>query len=225
MAQQVVMTDPRKSDYFYEEAIKTLRTNIEFSGRSIRTIMMTSCFPNEGKSDLIMQLAREFGHIGKRVILVDADIRKSVLVSRYQVRQQVKGLSQFLSGQTGVESIIYETNFDNVDIIFSGPYAPNPAELLSDDSMKELLRYLKGQYDYVLIDTPPISGMIDAAIIAKDCSGAILVIESERVSYKVAQKAKAQLEKSGCRILGAVLNKVDVEKDRYYSKYSDYYRK
>ena len=83
---------------------------------------------------------------------------------------------------------------------------------------------MREKYDYILIDTPPISNLIDAAIAAKQCDGAILVIESELVSYKVAAKAKAQLELSGCRILGAVLNKVDVKKDKYYSKYNDYYR-
>ena len=99
MEQRVILTDPRKLDYFYEEAIKTLRTNIQFSGRDIKTIMFTSCFPNEGKSDTLIQLAKEIGKAGKRVLLVDADIRKSTFVRRYRVRLTVKGLSQYLSGQ------------------------------------------------------------------------------------------------------------------------------
>lgn len=221
----VVLTDPKKPNYFYEEAVKTLRTNVQFGGRGIQSIVLTSCFPNEGKSDIVMQLAREFGNMGKKVLLLDADIRKSALAARYQVTQTVRGLSQYLSGQTTLPAIIYQTNFDGVDVIFSGPSAPNPSELLEDEAFAELLAEMKRHYDYILIDTPPINGIIDAAVIAKQCDGAILVIESKLVSYRIAQKAKDQLEKSGCRILGAVLNKVDQEQDRYYSKYGYYYKK
>lgn len=225
MDQTIILTDPKKPNYFYEEAMKTLRTNIQFGGRGIQTIVLTSCFPNEGKSDVVMQLAREFGNMGKKVLLLDADIRKSALASRYQVQKTVKGLSQYLSGQSTMPAILYATNFQNVDIVFSGPSAPNPSELLEDDAFAELLQEMKRHYDYILIDTSPINGIIDAAVVAKQCDGAILIIESELVSYKVAQKAKEQLEKTGCRLLGAVLNKVDQEQDKYYSKYGYYYKK
>ena len=222
--QNVVMTDPRKSDYFYEEAIKTLRTNIQFSGIDIKTIVVTSCYPNEGKSDVTFQLALEIGKMGKKVLVVDADIRKSAYVSRYQIKERISGLSQYLSGQRREADIIYRTNFEGVDMIFAGPTAPNPSELLEQESFSQLLGSLREKYDYVLIDTPPIASLIDAAIAAKQCDGAILVIESGTVSRRTALKAKEQLEMSGCRLLGAVLNKVDVRKDKYYSKYSYYYK-
>ena len=222
--QNVVMTDPRKSDYFYEEAIKTLRTNIQFSGIDIKTIVLTSCYPNEGKSDVTFQLALEIGKMGKKVLVVDADIRKSAYVSRYQIKERISGLSQYLSGQRREADIIYRTNFEGVDMIFAGPTAPNPSELLEQESFSQLLGSLREKYDYVLIDTPPIGSLIDAAIAAKQCDGAILVIESGTVSRRTALKAKEQLEMSGCRLLGAVLNKVDVRKDKYYSKYSYYYK-
>ena len=222
--QNVVMTDPRKSDYFYEEAIKTLRTNIQFSGIDIKTIVLTSCYPNEGKSDVTFQLALEIGKMGKKVLVVDADIRKSAYVSRYQIKERISGLSQYLSGQRREADIIYRTNFEGVDMIFAGPTAPNPSELLEQESFSQLLGSLREKYDYVLIDTPPIGNLIDAAIAAKQCDGAILVIESGTVSRRTALKAKEQLEMSGCRLLGAVLNKVDVRKDKYYSKYSYYYK-
>lgn len=222
--QNVVMTDPRKSDYFYEEAIKTLRTNIQFSGIDIKTIVVTSCYPNEGKSDVTFQLALEIGKMGKKVLVVDADIRKSSYVSRYQIKERISGLSQYLSGQRREADIIYRTNFEGVDMIFAGPTAPNPSELLEQESFSQLLGSLREKYDYVLIDTPPVGSMIDAAIAAKQCDGAILVIESETVSRRAALKAKEQLEMTGCRLLGAVLNKVDVRKDKYYSKYSYYYK-
>lgn len=219
MEQKVVLTDIRKKDYFYEEAIKTLRTNIQFTGKNVKTIMFTSCFPNEGKSDVTFQLCQEIGNMGKRVLLLDADIRRSAYVNRYRIKQKVNGLSQYLSGQLAKEFLIYQTNFLNVDIIFAGPMAPNPSELLEEEAFRELLAEARAHYDYIIIDTPPVGSVIDAAIIAKESDGAVLVIESERVSYKVAQKSMEQLEKTGCKILGAVLNKVNIEKNKYYGKY------
>lgn len=224
MEQKVVLTDIRKKDYFYEEAIKTLRTNIQFTGKNVKTIMFTSCFLNEGKSDVTFQLCQEIGNMGKRVLLIDADIRKSAYVNRYRIKQKVNGLSQYLSGQLAKEFLIYQTNFLNVDIIFAGPMAPNPSELLEEEAFRELLAEVRGCYDYIIIDTPPVGSVIDAAIIAKESDGAVLVIESERVSYKVAQKSMEQLEKTGCKILGAVLNKVNIEKNKYYGKYDYYYK-
>ena len=223
MEQKVVITDIRKKDYFYEEAIKTLRTNIQFTGKNVKTIMFTSCFPNEGKSDVTFQLCQEIGNMGKRVLLIDADIRRPAYVSRYRIKQKVNGLSQYLSGQLAKEFLIYQTNFLNVDIIFAGPMAPNPSELLEEPAFHELLTESREYYDYIIIDTPPVGSVIDAAIIAKESDGAVLVIESERVSYKVAQKVKEQMEKTGCKLLGVVLNKVNIEKNKYYGKYDYYY--
>lgn len=223
MEQKVVMTDVRKKDYFYEEAIKTLRTNIQFTGKNIKTIMFTSCLPNEGKSDIAFQLSQEIGNMGKKVLLIDADIRRSVYSNRYKIKEKVNGLSQYLSGQLAKEFLIYQTNYLNVDMIFSGPLAPNPSELLEETSFSDLLKELRMVYDYIIIDTPPLGNVTDAAIVAKECDGAVLVVESERVSYKLAQKIKEQLEKTGCKLLGAVLNKVNIEKNKYYGKYDYYY--
>ncbi len=222
MEQKITMTDPRKADYFYEEAIKTLRTNIQFAGRDVKTIMFTSCYPNEGKSDILFQLAKEIGKTGKKVLVLDADIRKSIYVRRYRINQSVNGLSQYLSGQVDRKWIVYSTNFEGVDIVLAGPSAPNPSELLEEKAFDELLEEKRREYDYILIDTPPMANLVDAAVVARRCDGAVLVIESELVSYKVAQKVQRQLQKSGCRILGAVLNKVDTKKDKYYSNYTKY---
>ena len=223
--EKAILNDIRKQDYFYVENIKTLRTNLQFCGKDMKTVVITSCYPNEGKSNIALSLAQELGRIGKKVLLLDADIRKSTYQSRYLVDMEIKGLSQYLSGQIGGHGIIYSTNFPNMHMVFAGPTAPNPSELLSDDNFTLLLEEARECYDYVLVDTPPMTSVIDAAIVAKECDGAILVIESDAVSFKVAQKAKVQLEKSGCRILGAVLNKVDVKKDKYYSKYYGKYGK
>ena len=220
---RVIMADPKQNDYFYEEAIKTLRTNIQFTGTEVKSIVITSCYPNEGKSDVVFQLALEIGKMGKKVLVLDADIRKSSYISRFQVKQKTAGLSQYLSGQSGLQDIVYSTNFRDVDIIFAGPPAPNPSELLAQESFASLVHTMRGKYDYVLVDTPPVGSLTDAAVVARQCDGAILVVESDLVSRRVALKAKQQLEMSGCHILGAVLNKVDIKKNKYYSKYSYYY--
>ena len=223
------LTDRRNPDYFYSESIKTLRTNIQLSGQSIKTILVTSCYPNEGKSDIALSLAQELGSIGKKVLLLDADIRKTAYVGRLEVQEEVKGLSQLLSGQAGLQDIIYNTNFPNMDIIFGGPSAPNPSGLLSENIFKILFKELKDYYNYILIDTPPIGTVIDAAVIGRCCDGAVFLIQPGNVRYRDAQKAFAQLEKSGCRILGAVLNKIDTSGDKYYSSYykhyGEYYRR
>lgn len=219
----VTMNDPRKTDYAYEEAIKTLRTNLQFAGRNVKCILITSCFPNEGKSDVAFQLAKEIANIGKRIVLVDADIRKSSFANRYRIGKPVKGLSHYLCGAVDMEKICYQTDTPSMDMIFAGSLVPNPSELLEEDALGELIHDLREQYDYILIDTPPITNMADAAIVGKWCDGAIFVIEDGRVSYKIAQKAVKSITQSGCRVLGAVLNKVDSKQNRYYQKYGSYY--
>lgn len=215
-------------DFKTNEAYKTLRTNISFSGDDIRVIALTSSVPNEGKSSVAFNLANSLAEDGKQVLFIDADIRKSVTVVRYGVDQETKGLSHYLSGQSKMEDVIYETNVDNFSIVFTGQSAPNPAELLGNDRFKALVAHARDTYDYVVLDCPPLGSVIDAAIIAKECDGAIIVIETDNVSYKVVQRVKKQLEQSGCHILGAVLNKVDMGGKGYgYGKgyYGNYYGK
>ncbi len=215
---KVQLTMP-ESDQRFDEAMKTLRTNIQFSGADIRTIMITSTDPNEGKSEIAFHAALSFANTGKRVLLIDADIHKSVLTTRYHLDQEVDGLSQYLTGQKRAEEVIYSTNVENFDILFSGPYAPNPAELFESSLMRELLEEAAKHYDYVLVDTPPVGSLIEGAIIAQYCDGAILVIKSGTISYKRVQRVKRQVEKSGCRMLGAVLNMVNTSKGSYYNSY------
>lgn len=218
----------KKADVSFRsnEAFKTLRTNIQFSGNAIRTVVLTSCTPNEGKSTVSFQLAASFAQAGKRVLYIDADMRKSVLMGRYRIERNVLGLSHYLTGQKPLSAVVYQTDIENMDIIFTGPTAPNPAELLDSEEFLIILQKGKEIYDYIIIDAPPLGSVIDAALIAKNCDGSILVIENNAVSYKMVQRVKTQLEKSGCRILGAVLNKVDMEKKGYYGNYyGKYYGK
>ncbi|WP_432627836.1 CpsD/CapB family tyrosine-protein kinase [Brotaphodocola sp.] len=216
-----------ESSYAYREAVKTLRTNIQFCGSNVRKIMFTSALPDEGKSQIAVVTSQSLAQIGKRVLLVDADIRRSVLASRYSVKKEAGGLSQYLSGQKKLEEVISHTDVENFDIVLVGPYSPNPAELLEEDLFGQLIDYAAEQYDYVIIDTPPMGAVIDGAIVATKCDGAVMVIESGSISYHLEQKVKDQLDKSGCRILGVVLNRVRPDEDphgKYYGKYGKYGR-
>ncbi len=221
----------KKLDFRSNEAYKTLRTNISFCGEDVKVIAFTSSTPNEGKSVVSLCLAEAFGEDNKKVLFIDADIRKSVLISRYGADQETRGMSHYLTGKASIEEVICETSIKNVDMIFTGPAAPNPSELLGNKKFERLISEVRQAYDYVILDCPPIGSVIDAAIVAKQCDGVIIVVESDNVSYKMVQKVKSQLEKSGCRILGAVLNKVEVGGKgygygKYYGKYySKYYGK
>ena len=222
---KITLNDIRKMDYYYSESIKTLRSNIQFSGSDVKTILITSCYPNEGKSDIAISLAKELGEIGKKTLLLDADIRKSSYRSRFGVEEEITGLSEFLSGQSGVADLLYSTNYPGMDMAFSGRSAPNPSGLLGSQNFKNLLEALRDVYSYILIDTPPIGSVIDAAVVAQFADGAVLVIESDTVSYRVAQRAMEQLRMSNCPVIGGVLNKVDTRKDKYYNHYYSRYGK
>ncbi len=217
--EQIILAKKIELDYRVNEAYKALRTNLQFCGDNIKVITFTSCTPDEGKSSVSFNIARSFAEIGKKVLLVDADLRKSVLAGRYKVGEISGGLSHYLSGQMELDSVIYETDIPNMDIIFSGTYCPNPAELLSHPRFQKMINLLRNEYAYIFIDTPPLGAVIDSAIVAKISDGAVLVIEANAISYRFAQNVKEQLDKSGCRILGAVLNKVSMEKNGYYGKY------
>lgn len=205
-------------DFKTNEAYKTLRTNISFSGDDVKVIAFTSSIPNEGKSFVTFNLSVSLAEDDKKVLYIDADIRKSVTVARYGVDIETKGLAHYLSGQKKLDDVIYQTNIDNFDIIFTGQVAPNPSELLGNAYFKKLIETKREEYDYIIIDCPPLGSVIDAAIVAKECDGAIIVIETDSASYKIVQRVKKQLEKSGVRILGAVLNKVEMGGKGYYGK-------
>ena len=211
-----------ENHFGYAEAVKNLRTNVQFSGNDVKLVALTSSLPGEGKSDTAYALAMSFSQMGKRTVFVDADIRKSVLMSRLEVSEKVAGLSEYLTGQCTKEEIICETNYDNLNVIFAGSYSANASELLEEDLFTELLAALKSEYDMVIIDTPPLGVVTDCAIIAKSCDGVVLVIESGAISYHLLQKVKRQLEATGSRILGVVLNKVSQDTEGYYGKYGKY---
>lgn len=221
---QVISTNKNvRLDTTISEAYKKLRSNVQFSGRHNRVIGITSTIPNEGKSIIAMNLAFSLSELGKRVIFIDADLRHSVLIGRYKVGRQVKGLTHYLSGVNSFDEIVCETNVKNLHMVFSGIVPPNPSELLESVYFRELVKQLRQAYDYVIIDTPPIGAVIDAAIVGKECDGVLLVIGSGDISYKGVQRTESQLRASGSKIIGVALNKVPMGKaGRGYGGYGGY---
>lgn len=214
--------------YGKKEAFNSLRTNISFCGADIQVIAFTSSTPDEGKSSTVMELGRALAEDGKKVLVVDADLRKSVLVGRHHAKAEkgnILGLSHYLSGQSKLEDVLHSTNVENLDIIFAGRTTPNPTELLGNHYFGELIEMARKKYEMVLIDTPPLGSVIDTAIIIPGCDGVILIVEANKCSYKFILDVKKQIQVTGCRILGVVLNKVKVEKGGYYNRYYKGYYK
>ena len=218
-------------DYAGSEAFNTLSTNLSFAGENIKKIMITRCHASEGKSYLSINLARALAQRGKRVALVDADLRRSMINSTYGVRFEHdksggSGLSHFLAGMVGMDEVVYQTDITNMLMVPVGREVPNPLALLSGRHFEELLDTLAKMVDHVIVDAPPVGVVIDAAEIAKVCDGTMIAVHYNDVRRQELLDVKQQIEQSGCPILGTVLNQVDYDnylgRKYYYSKYSKY---
>ncbi len=217
------INETNKLDYSARESFKSLRTNFLFCGDEYKTILITSSVKNEGKSTISIELAKSLAVADKKVLLIDADLRKSVYASTYTTTtQEVLGLSEYLSGQAEYSDILYSTQFENLSLIFAGAVPPNPVELLGSNKFEALIKEKRDEYDYVVIDAAPLGAVIDAAAIAAFCDGAIMVIAANEIRTRLAQDVKEQLEKSNCKVLGAILNRIPMKAGSYYETY---YRK
>lgn len=196
-------------DNFYtQEAYKTLRTNLLFCGRDVQIIAVTSHWENEGKTTVALNLAKSLTELGKRVLVIDADMRKSVMAGRHTKAKNPAGLSEILTGIVKLSDGLYATQYENLHMIFSGKYPPNPVELLGGKYFPMLLEETRKVYDYVIVDTPPLGQVIDAAVLAPFCDGTLLVMESHLIRQKHAKSLINQLNKSGSKILGVVRNNI-----------------
>ncbi len=224
---RVKLTRPqRERDYRIAEAFKALRTNVQFCGVENKIIMLTSSIPGEGKTSTSFNLAASLAEIGKKVVFVDADMRKSNLIKRYMVDKNVKGLSQFLSGQNSISDVLCETSIPNLHMIFAGAVPPNPAELLNGSVFEKLIHSMKKLYDYVIIDTPPLGSVTDAAVVSRVCDGVIFVCAAGEVKRKFVQDIVQQITATGVKLLGVVLSKAENGGRGYYNKYyGKYYGK
>lgn len=211
----------------FVEAYKSLRTNIDFlsSTNHYHTILITSAGPWDGKSTVSINLAVAMADSGKRVILLDCDLRKGSLASYLKISRTAPGISSVLSGSNFLQEAIQHIEALKIDALPVGALPPNPAELVGSDKMIALIRMLSEMYDYVFIDTPPVSVVTDAAILSRYVDGVMLVVRAGETTKQALNASKKALEDVNAHILGAVLNDFDAKKHAYGGYYSYQYGK
>ena len=218
--------------YAGTEAINTLCTNLTFSGDGIKRIMVTSCHASEGKSTISMNIMRTMAKLGKKVVLVDADLRRSVITQEYKLQfpsPDCLGLTHLLAGMAREEEVLYATDIPGASIVPVMKTVSSSLSLLNSNRMEKLLDLLAQYFDYVIVDAPPIGALIDAAQIARYCDGTLLVVSYNTVRKQELIDAKQQLEATGCPILGTVINQAEFDayinrKYYYKSYYNSYYQ-
>jgi len=205
------------------EQYRTIRTNIQFSAvdSDLCTITVSSAGPGEGKTTTISNLAVVFAQQGKRVLLVDCDLRKPMIHNVFQ-KPNTLGLTNVLTKQIDAAKAIHETAMENLFVMTSGPIPPNPAELLGSASMEAFIKEVTAHFDLVLFDTPPVLAVADAQIMANQTDASILVVSSGNTDRDGAMKAKETLASAKGRLLGAVLNNKELENGADYYYYYSY---
>ncbi|MED3915640.1 MULTISPECIES: CpsD/CapB family tyrosine-protein kinase [Priestia] len=201
------------------EQYRTIRTNVQFSDteQDIKSIMLTSTGPGEGKSTTASNLATVYAQQGLRVLLIDADLRKPTSHYTFRLENHV-GLTNVLTKQSTLGQAVQATEVPELFLLTSGPIPPNPAELLASNNMTELLKEMKEEFDMIIFDTPPVLAVADAQILANQVDGSILVVSSGKTDKEAAVRAKELLLKANAKVLGAVLNnrKMEEGSDYYY---------
>lgn len=219
MTELVIQSDPKSA---ISEAIRTLRTNLQFSSvdKKIKTILVTSSIPSEGKSFIAANLAVAFAQSGTKVLLVDCDIRKGRQHTIFNSHNK-KGLSNLLLKDVEKEykSYIYDSGIKNLDIIFKGITPPNPSELLNSSKNKQLINILKEEYELIIFDGAPITGLPDSLVVSTLVDGAIIVTSAKSTSFALVEDTKKKLENVKANILGVVLNNTEPKKNNYYGGY------
>ncbi|HEY6402522.1 MAG TPA: polysaccharide biosynthesis tyrosine autokinase, partial [Blastocatellia bacterium] len=205
------------------ESYRMLRTSILLSnaGAPPKTILFTSSQPSEGKTTTAVNTAISLSQLGASVLLIDADLRRPAVHKAFKIPHD-RGISNYLSSRTPLDDLIVKLPIPNLYALPCGPIPPNPAELISSDSMKELLRTLSGRFDHILIDSPPMVSVTDPVILSTMVDGSILVVQAGRSTRELARRARRELARVGARVFGVVLNNVDVRQGGYDDY--DYYR-
>ncbi len=223
-----LVTDKDKP-FGYVEAYKSIRTNLKFitAASEINSFVLTSALSMESKSNTSINLAATLAEEDKKVILVDCDLRKPAIHRMLKINNHGVGLTNFLSGEMGINKVLVHYEPLNIDILPVGAIPPNPTELLSQQKMRNLLEVLKKHYDYVIVDAPPVSVVTDAAILGGMVDGALLVVRSDYAPLEMVQLAKKKLEDVNVHILGVIMSRFDAKKagkqSGYYYSYNSYY--
>ncbi|MBI2164993.1 MAG: polysaccharide biosynthesis tyrosine autokinase [Chloroflexi bacterium] len=207
-----------------QEAYRLLRTNIDFSfkDKGKKVLLVTSAQPLEGKTTTAVNLAIAIARAGQQVVLVDADLRRPSVHNFFSLSNE-QGLSNLLvDSRLPVSTVVQPTDVPGVSLIGSGPHPPNTVELLQSERMAAVLKELKDQFDVVILDSPPVLGLADVVVLSPLCDGALIIVDSDRTRPKTLQLAKESLERGKARVLGVVLNKVDMKRESYYYYYNYY---
>lgn len=210
-----------------EEYYNALCTNIQLSGDKLKVISVTSVNPGEGKTTTSINIAWSFARAGYKTLLIDGDTRNSVMLGVFKSREKITGLTEFLSGTADLSHGLCDTNIENLFVVQSGSVSPNPTALLQSKNFNDMIETLRKYFDYIIIDTPPIGIVIDAAIITQKCDASILVTATGEANKRDIQKAKQQLKQTGKLFLGVVLNKLDISVNKYgvHGSYGNYGKK
>ena len=220
-------------DFASNEAFDTLATNLSYCGSDIKTILVTSRYAYEGKSFTSMNLLRTLSSLKKRVVLLDADLRRSQIMSQHEIHFQEGphyGLAHYLAEMCEIEDIVYQTNIPNAWLVPIGREVSSSLQLLSSDRTRILMETLRQHFDVVIVDAPPAGIIVDAIEIAKYCDGALLVVGYNRGRRRDIGDVVNAFEKTNCRVLGSVLNNVDfrsfTSRNHYYrsERYASYYK-
>ncbi|CDM67933.1 tyrosine-protein kinase etk [Clostridium bornimense] len=211
----------RKPKSISAEAYRTLRTNIQYSSydKKIKKILVTSSEPSEGKSTIIGNLAVSLSQSENTVIILDCDLRKPTMHKKFKISNEV-GLTELLVGKKELKDVVQYRN-KHLHIITSGKIPPNPAEMLASKSMERLLEQLANEYDYILMDTPPLNAVTDAQVLSTEVDGTLIVIRSEKTKKESILTAKNLLQKVNANILGIVFNDVANSINKYYYYYGE----
>lgn len=209
----------KKTPFIIREAYKTARTNIIFSvsgsgSDECKVIALTSANPGEGKTTSALNLAITFAQTGAKVIIIDGDLRKP-RIHQYLGVVKTNGLSTILSNQKTFEEVVFRDIRDGLDCLAAGSIPPNPAELLASDAMKNLLELLKSQYDYIFIDTPPVTVVTDAAALSTNVNGIVLVVREGYTNHESVEHALNLLRIAKAKVLGFFVNDIDPSTANY----------
>lgn len=210
-----------KSSFVYGEAIRSLRTNIQFSDidNKKKVIAITSSKPSEAKTTVIYNLAKSFAENGKKVALVDFDLRNPSIGKVAGIETNM-GVTNVITGKVDLDkALIKDQKEDNLLVLHSGPIPPNSAEILASDHIKMLVETLKYRFDYVFIDTPPVGLFTDASIVSTLCDGVVFAIKSNDTKIDEVNNALDNLKKVKANILGVVLTFADVKGTSYKGYY------
>lgn len=211
----------KKTPFIIQEAYKTARTNTIFSvsgsmENSCKVIAITSAGPGEGKTTTTINLAITFAQTGAKVLIIDGDLRKP-RVHQYLGVVKTDGLSTVLSNQKTFDEVVYKNIREGLDLLASGSIPPNPAELLSSDAMGETLKELKTRYDYIFLDTPPVTVVTDAAALSKFIDGIILIVRHDYTAHENIEQALNLLKIADAKVLGFFVNDVQSPNVSYRS--------